>query len=105
MALAVAPNAALSALAGVRAASERFDKAAANVAAATGPREDTVTISDGARAAAANSGGETGTPDLASAMNDLRVARYQNAASIAVLRTSDDVTREALKIGEPESRR
>jgi hypothetical protein len=103
MALAVAPNAALSALAGVRAASQRLDKAAANVAAASIPREDTVCISDGARAAAAS--GDTTTHDVASAMIDLRVAKYQNAASIAVLRASDDVTREALKIGEPEDRR
>jgi hypothetical protein len=38
-------------------------------------------------------------------MIDLRVARYQNAASIAVLRTADDMSRDALKIGEPEDRR
>lgn len=104
MALAVAPNAALSALAGVRAASERLDNAAANVAAATIPKPDTVTISDGGRAAA-RGGADGSTHDVASAMIDLRVARYQNAASIAVLRSSDEMTRDALKIGEPESRR
>ena len=103
MGLSVAPNAALSAIAGIRAASSRLDKAAAKVAAASIPQEDTVSISDGARAAAA--GGDTTTHDVASAMIDLRVAKYQNATSIAVLRTTDDVTRDALKIGEPESRR
>ncbi|HVW25586.1 MAG TPA: hypothetical protein VHC69_09460 [Polyangiaceae bacterium] len=104
MALSVAPNAAVSALAGVRAASARLNKAAANVAAASLPQEDTVTISDGARAAAAQ-GGDTSSHDIASAMIDLRVARYQNAASIAVLRTSDEVTEDALKIGKPENQR
>lgn len=103
MGFSVAPNAALSALAGVRAASQRLDTAAANVAAASVPREDSVSISDGARAAAAS--GEATTHDVASAMIDLRVARYQNAASIAVLRTTDDVSRDALKIGEPADRR
>ena len=98
---AVATNAAASALSGIRAASQKLEKASANVAAASEPTGDHVTISEQARTASQGDA-EAG---LTSAMVDLRVARYQNAASVAVLRTSDDMTRDALRIGKPESAR
>jgi hypothetical protein len=96
MALTVTPSAVTSAIAGTRAASLRLDSAAANVMSASAPVDDTVSISDGARTAA-QGGGSAGA--VATAMVDLRVARYQNAASIAVLHTADDMNRDLLTLG------
>jgi hypothetical protein len=94
----IAPSATSSALAGIRAASLKLDASAAAVASASLPQGDTVSISAASRSASAG-GADAG--GIASAMVDLRVARYQNAASVAVLRTADDATRDLLRIGDP----
>jgi hypothetical protein len=98
MALTVTPSASSSALAGIRAASQRLDSAAASVVSSTVPQSDTVSISGAARAAAQGGGGEAG--GIASAMVDLRIARYQSAASVAVLHTADDATADLLRIAD-----
>jgi flagellar hook protein FlgE len=98
MAFPIAPPAATSALSGIRAASERLDTAAANVVSEmTGQGADTVSLSAESRAAA---GGPERSGDIVQSMTDLRIAKYQNAASIAVLRTSDEMTQELVKLGK-----
>ena len=89
-------SASSAAIAGIRNASDKMDQAAATVARAGFEAEDTVSVSDGARSAP-KSGTETG--QIASAMVDMRVAKYQQAASVAVLRTNDDMTKDLLSLG------
>jgi hypothetical protein len=103
MALAAVPSAAASAVAGIRAASDRLDASAATLASAlTPPRgEDTVTLSGAARQAA-TAGGEAGA--VAGAMVDMRISRYQTAASVAVLRASDDMTTDLVRLGARDRR-
>jgi hypothetical protein len=97
MAISAVPSAATSALAGIRAASERLDASAATLSSAVEPqRGDTVTLSAASRRAA-SSGGEAGA--IAGAIVDSRIAKYQNAASISVLRTADDMTADLLRLG------
>ena len=90
-----APSAVASALSGINAASRKLDASAAKLVTQGLEQGDTVSLSEASRRASAE-GGEVGT--IASAMVDLRVAKYQNAASVAVLRTSDDMTRDVLSI-------
>jgi hypothetical protein len=90
-----APSAVSSALGGINAASRRLDASAAKVAFQSF-QGDTVAVSDAARQAPSAG---SGAGNLASAMVDLRVAKYQAAASVAVLRTANDVSRDVLRIG------
>jgi hypothetical protein len=94
------PSASASALTSLRGASNRLDSAAATISA-TGAIEnnDTVSLSTAARNAGqhGNEGGNEGG-DFPQAVVDLRVARYQASASIAVLRTVDAVSRDLLDI-------
>jgi hypothetical protein len=84
-------------MAGIRAASDRLDASAATLSSAVAPvAEDKVTLS-GASQQAANAGGEAGA--IAGAMVDLRISRYQNAASVAVLRAADDMTMDLVRLG------
>jgi hypothetical protein len=82
-------TAAASAYAGIRDANSRVAGAATTIAKASSA--DTVTISDAARAASGSQG------DLVSALTDLRLAPKQTAASVAVLRTLDEVSEEILR--------
>ena len=82
--------AAASAYAGIRDANSRLAGSAATIATAA-HRSDTVTLSDEARA---DSGAQ---PDLASALTDLRLAPQQAKASVAVLRTLDEMSEELLR--------
>jgi hypothetical protein len=83
--------AAASAYAGIRNANARLAASAATIAQASLPSADTVTISDAARAA--------GTPggDLVGALTELRLAPQQTAASVAVLRTFDELSKDLLR--------
>ena len=88
-------TAAASAYAGIRNANQRVAGAAATIAQTSLPSADTVTISDASRAAAQPQG------DLVSALTDLRLAPKQTAASVAVLRTLDEISEELLRsVGE-----
>ncbi|HVU03655.1 MAG TPA: hypothetical protein VHE30_17975 [Polyangiaceae bacterium] len=82
-------SAAEYAVSGLRDASDRADRAAEDVATA-GFAADTVTVSDAARAGA-------GADDVRGLV-DLRMARYQFAAQVAVLRTVDEMSEDALSI-------
>lgn len=91
----VPSSATSSAVSGIRAASERLDAAAANLATRSVPRGgDMVSLSAESRAAAV-----AGPGDVARDVVDLRIAKYQSAASIAVLRTADEMTRELTSLG------
>jgi hypothetical protein len=90
-----APSAVSSALGGISAASKRLDASAAKLVSEGLERGDTVSLSEAARQASTG-GGEVRS--IASAMVDLRIAKYQSAASVAVLRTADDMTRDVLSI-------
>jgi hypothetical protein len=83
--------AAASAYAEIRDAGSRLAGSAATIASASLPAADTVTISDAARAA----GGSQG--DLVSALTELSLAPKQTAASVAVLRTIDEMSEELLR--------
>jgi len=96
MSLSVTPSAASSALSGIRAASDRLDKSAATVVSAGLEKADTVSLSAESRQAATSG---TGTSSIVSGLVDLRVARYQNAASVAVLRSADEMTNDLLSLG------
>ena len=98
MALSAVPSAACSAVAGIRAASDRLDASAAALSSATTPvaAEDTVTLSSASRQAASGAGEASA---VAGAMVDLRVSRYQNAMSVAVLRAADDMTTDLVRLG------
>src|SRR5262249_29429614 len=98
MAISSVSSVAASAVTGIRAASRRMDNAAATLSSAVSPPPagDTVTISAASRQAAAG-GGESGA--VAGAMIDLRVAKYQSAAQVAVLHTADDMTSDLLSLG------
>lgn len=84
------PSAAASAVSGLRRASEQIDRAAVTVAEAGIALSDTVSISSGAR--------EDPAPDAVSALIDMRMARYNAAAQVAVLRTVDEVSSDVLGI-------
>ena len=107
MALSGVPCAASSAVAGIRAASDRLDASAATLASAvTPPRgEDTVTLSNASRQAASAGGGAGGEAGaVAGAMVDMRISRYQTAMSVAVLRASDDMTMDLVRLGARDRR-
>ena len=103
MAISAVPSAAASAVAGIRAASDRLDASAATLATSLTPArtEDTVTLSSASRQAA-SAGGEAGA--VAGAMVDMRISRYQTAASVAVLRASDDMTMDLVRLGARDKR-
>ncbi len=82
--------AAASAYAGIRSANARLAGSADTISRAAFPSPDTVTISDEARAAA------SGPDDLVTALTDLRLAPKQTAASVAVLRTLDEMAEDLL---------
>ncbi len=85
-----------AAVRGVSLAHEKAASAADTIARAgvvTGP--DTASIS--AEAARAAAGDE---PDMVQGMLDLRVARYQQSANLAVIDTVHEMSREAARIGE-----
>jgi hypothetical protein len=92
-AIGAIPSVASSGLSGIQQASARVDKAASEVASASLAGSDTVSISDAAR-----NGGSSATPSIEGALGDLRIAKYQNAASIAVLKTGDQMTQDLLKL-------
>jgi hypothetical protein len=86
--------AAASAYAGIRNANARLARSADTISRAALPSPDTVTISPEARAA-------SGQDDLVSALTDLRLAPQQSKASVAVLRTLDEMSEELLNtVGE-----
>ncbi len=99
-----AASASNSAIAGIRNASDKLDQAAADVARAGFQTEDRASLSDAARAPRDSAAGGTETGRLAGAMVDMRVAKYQQAASIAVLRTSDEMTKDVLSLGSSSRR-
>ena len=84
-------SAAASAYAGIRKANERLAASAATIAQSSVPAADTVTISDAARTARSPEG------DLVGALTDLTLAPHQTEASVAVLRTIDEVTEDLLR--------
>jgi hypothetical protein len=87
--------AAASAYAGIQKANERLAGSAATISRALLPSTDTVTISEAARAA------QSSEADLVSSLTDLTLAPQQTAASVAVLRTVDEVTDDLLRtVGE-----
>lgn len=77
-------SAAASAISGLGAASAKIDRAAATVAAAGARASDTVEISDAAR--------KGGGMDDVKALVDMRMARYELAAEVRVLRTVDEMS-------------
>lgn len=83
-------TAAASAISGIRRASDQMDQAAETVAASGVAASDTVTISAGAKAG-------QGTDEV-SALVDMRMARYNAAADVSVLRTVDEVSSDILGI-------
>ena len=95
-----------SALAGIAAESQRFDRTAAKITRLAGAPSaaetaETVQISPEAREA-----GETLdsvlTSGLEGAMVDLRVAKYAFIANLRVLQTGAEVEEEAAKLGKPK---
>jgi flagellar basal body rod protein FlgC len=97
MAIQGVSSASASAVSGIRAASERLETGAANlISEMTRQTSDTVSVSAEGRAAL-GSGSDTG---VAQSMVDLRMAKYQNAASIAVFRTADEMTRDLVDLGK-----
>jgi hypothetical protein len=98
MAIQGVSSASASAVSGIRAASDRLGTGAANlISEMTRQSSDTVSVSAEGRAAL-GSGNDTG--DVAQSMVDLRMAKYQNAASIAVFRTADEMTRDLVDLGK-----
>jgi hypothetical protein len=96
MAIQGVPSASASAVSGIRAASDRLAGAANLISAMTRQSSDTVAVSAEGRAAL-GSGSDTG--DIAQGVVDVRMAKYQNAASIAVFRTADEMTRDLVNLG------
>jgi hypothetical protein len=97
MAIQSVRSASASALSGIRAASDRLNAGAASlISQMTKQNGDTVSVSAEGRAAV-GSGGDTG--DIAQSVVDLRMAKYQNAASITVLRTADEMTQDLVNLG------
>lgn len=92
-----------SGLSGLKAASDNFDRAAAQVtrlagAVSAAQSAATVTISPEARSAAAAPDRDTGT--LEGAMADTRVAKYAFMANLKVLQTGDEMSKELAKLGQ-----
>jgi hypothetical protein len=101
MAFPIVPSARSSALTGIRSASDRLDAAAANIVRETTSwGKDSVSISPDARAAASSASSVGGVGGVAEAIVDTRLAKYQNAASVAVLRTADEMTEELVNLGK-----
>jgi hypothetical protein len=93
-----------SGLSGLSAASNSFDRAAAQVthfAEAPSFADDaaSVQISPQARAAAATQSSDT-TGDLAGAMVNMGVAKYAFVANLKVLQAGDEMTRDLTKLGQ-----
>ncbi|HEX4338404.1 MAG TPA: hypothetical protein VH062_21005 [Polyangiaceae bacterium] len=84
-------------MAGIRSASDKLAASANTVVSAGLQAQDTVSVSDAARQAASGGGAPA---SITNALVDLRVARYQSAASIAVLRTGDEMTNDLLTLGK-----
>ena len=87
-------------LAGLSAASERFDRAAAQVtreaALSSSDAAATVSISAQARAGAASGAGDTG--GLEGALVDTRMAKYAFVANLRVVQTGDEMADSLLSI-------
>jgi len=96
----------LSALAGLRAESERFERSAARVTRLAGTPSaaetaETVQISPEARAASETLDSVM-TGGLESAMVDLRVAKYAYIANLRVLQTGAEVEQAAADLLKPK---
>ena len=94
-----------SALAGIAAESERFDRSAARVTRLAGAPSaaetaETVQISPEARQASENPDTVL-TADMESAMVDMRVAKYAFIANLRVLQTAADLEKAAADILKP----
>jgi flagellar basal body rod protein FlgF len=87
-------TASASALSGLRSASDRVDQDASTVAVAGARASDTVNISAAARAG--------DRMDDVSALVDMRIARYQFAAQVKVLRTVDEMSQDVLGLVSPK---
>jgi hypothetical protein len=95
-----------SALAGIAAESQRFDRTAAKITRLAGAPSaaetaETVQISPEAREAG-ESLDSVLSSGLEGAMVDLRVAKYAFMANLKVLQTGADVEQEAAKLGKPK---
>ena len=93
-----------SGLAGLNAASDSFDRSAAQVTRLAGAPSAaetaaTVRISPEARGASAVQDSDT-TGDLAGAMVDTRIAKYAFIANLKVLQTGNEMTDELTKLGQ-----
>src|SRR5215467_14095995 len=92
-----------SALSGMAAASDRFDRSAAKVtrlagASSAAETADSVDISGEARAAGETLDSVT-TSGLEGAMVDLRIQKYAFVANLRVLETGDQMSKELLDVG------
>jgi hypothetical protein len=98
-----------SALSGIRAESEQFDRSAAQVTRLAGAPSaaetaETVQISPEARQASETLD-STLSAGLEGAMVDTRVAKYAFIANLKVLQTGDEVEKTAADLIEPNHRR
>lgn len=84
------PYASAAAIAGLKNASDQLDRSADTMVASGAGESDTVTLSAGAKAAPG--------PDEVGALVDMRMARYNAAAQVSVLRTVDEVSSDLLGI-------
>ncbi|HEY2404370.1 MAG TPA: hypothetical protein VGI10_00100 [Polyangiaceae bacterium] len=95
-----------SALSGITAASNRFDRSAARVTRLAGAPSaaetaDSVNISAEARAAGGTLDAVT-TPGLEGALGDLRLQKYAFVASLKVLETGDQTSKELGDLVKPK---
>jgi hypothetical protein len=96
VAMPIVSSASASALSGIRAASSRLNVGAGKlVSQTTLQHNDTVSVSEEGRVAAGS-----GSDDIAQGVVDLRLAKYQNAASIAVFRTADEMAQDLVNLGK-----
>ena len=92
-----------SGLSGLKAASDNFDRAAAQVTRVAGAvsasqSAASVEISPEARAASATPERDTGT--LEGAMADSRIAKYAFMANLKVVQTGDELSKELTQLGQ-----
>jgi hypothetical protein len=92
-----------SGLSGLKAASDHFDRAAAQVTrvaagVSAGQSASSVEISTEARGASASRDQDTGS--LESAIVDTRVAKYAFMANLKVVQTGDEMSKELTKVGQ-----
>jgi len=93
-----------SGLVGLIAASDRFDRSAAQVtrtagAASAAETAATIRISPKARSAGAARDTDS-TRDLEGAMVDTRLAKYEFIANLKVMQTGDEMSDELTKLGQ-----